>query len=133
MLATLKLIKLMLPILVLNWLLNEAEILLPGSKEKALQVFEQVQIPTHDEWSEDLTLNNILSELGLFIDEVKDNGLKNALSEKINPENLNASYKKIDIQNLDINPDDIFNNDDLFASLDKKLLSRNNLDGIGRF
>lgn len=111
-----KLVKLLVPILILNWIVAEADLVMPGTKDATFSAFKKIQIPTHNKWNEDFSFNDISEHLQDFFTSVEEDGFKAAINEKIESASYDVSYN-MDISNLKINPDDIYNDKDLFASL----------------
>lgn len=110
-----KIIKLLLPIFILNWMVSEADLIVPGTRASILSFFEAVQIPTHDEWPE--------SVKNLEVEEIGSE-LKNAIAKYQNGESLGGfgkkaqlSYNQLDEKILKSNTSEIFDRKDMFNSL----------------
>lgn len=110
-----KIIKLLLPIFLLNWMLSEADLVVPGTRASVIQFFEAVQIPTHEDWPEsvkNMDVKEIGDELKSVISKYQDGGKFGNFASK-----AQLSYKDLDEKVLKSNTSNIFDRKDIFSSL----------------
>jgi hypothetical protein len=110
-----KIFKLLIPLVVLNWVLSEADLVVPGMRDKVLSIFDVVQIPTHDKWPEDIK-NLDFSDIGQDVQDALAN-YKNAHITRASSRPVYSYSGKIDVTALGKSKAKIFDKDDLFTSL----------------
>lgn len=103
-------IKLFLAVVFANWLTLEADTMLPGTRDAAIDMVQSINLPS----SEEIFKNGVpnFAELGSKLDTILAD-FQNDVQPK-----AQMALAKVKLKELSTNPDSIFNNQGLFEALD---------------